>query len=163
MIEDEEDPNFDPFEKTSSNGAGATIPPEVVEEEEVLEALAAEAKKPKGPKAKKTEKDAPEVKEAPTVEGVILAKLGPNELPVVGKHYVLWGSSLMNDLRGRPVTVKAHVTLNEYVAAAVEHTQLLVGEGLKNPMFQDKDRIERTRLNAKWRYLGFICGQIDAL
>jgi hypothetical protein len=89
--------------------------------------------------------------------------LRPDELPVVGRHAVTWGSELLNDVRWRRVQRSSHLTENQYVELQVAHSQLLVDLGLKDEPHRGEGRVDRTERYARWRYKGFLSGEIDKL
>ena len=114
-----------------------------------------------------------------SIEG--LTELSDDELPEPGKHYVIFGSQHLNDTKARPVKRKAPMTLAKHVEAEIHHTQLLLDRGLKNPKVWTNpvtgasgvgpdfpgavlwDRIDRTAHYARWRYRGYVCGEVQSL
>lgn len=114
--------------------------------------------------------NAPDLSEAPKerlkeepepVTGLVELKV--NEEPVIGKHFVVWGSNFLQDIRERPVRRTAPVTEAEYVGGEVAHTKRLLEYKLKNPMYKRQDRVARTRAYAGWRYRGYVAGEIVSL
>lgn len=68
------------------------------------------------------------------------------------------GTNLPRFARNRPAP-----PLEEYVAEQVEAVRRLVGNGLKNPVHQGEDRVVRAERYARWRWHGFIDGEIARL
>lgn len=115
------------------------------------------------------------------IEGLQL--LGPDELPVVGQHYVVWGSAHLDDIKARPVKKTSRLTENQHAQTEVIHTQLLISLGLKNPkVWTDPktgkplldsereqpgaelwDRVKRTEHYARWHYRGYLVKEIASL
>jgi len=96
-----------------------------------------------------------------------LALLKPNERPVVGNHFVVWGSVLLNDIRERPVKRRA-VSEDEYALKMRREAEELVKRGLKDPdpnmdSKYDRSRADRAEKHARWRYKGFVCGEVASL
>ncbi len=115
------------------------------------------------------------------IEG--LAQLRPDELPNPAKHYVIWGSAHLDDIGPRRVRRSCPVTEDVHADREVEHTKTLLAHGLKNPkvwtdpktrkplMDSEKDqpgteqwdRVKRTEEYARWRYKGYVCGEVASL
>lgn len=96
-----------------------------------------------------------------------LVELRPNERPVSGRHFVTWGSVLLNDIRERPVKRQA-VSEDEYALKMRRNTERLVASGVKDPdpNLDDKyprKRADRAEQYARWRYKGFVCGEVASL
>lgn len=95
-----------------------------------------------------------------------LQKLRPDEIPVPGQHFVVWGSKLLDDIIPRPVRLTASVTENQHALEAGAHAQALVDGGLKDPHGGTKyprTRKERAEAYARWRYKGFLAGEVSGL
>lgn len=137
--------------------------------------------------------DAPDISPAPKKKGGVpgtlknsianLSELRPDEVPIVGKHFVVWGSVYLSDIRPRPVKKAVKMTEDEHAIREVEHTKVLLSYGLKNPkewtdpstrkplMDSERDqpgavqwdRIDRTEHYARWRYRGYVCGEVVSL
>jgi hypothetical protein len=133
--------------------------------------------------------DAPDVSGAPKsktpgtyknrIEG--LTQLQPDELPVVGRHFVIWGSAHLDDVKARPVKRAYLITEEAHAAREVEHTKVLLNHGLKNPVewtnprtgapgvdpstpgAERWDRVRRTEHYARWRYRGYLAGEVASL
>jgi hypothetical protein len=96
-----------------------------------------------------------------------LIQLRPDERPAIGVHFVVWGSVLLNDIRERPVKRSA-VSEDEYARKMRSETEWLVTQGLKDPdpnipMKYARSRTERAEQYARWRYKGFVCGEVHSL
>ena len=114
--------------------------------------------------------DAPDISDPPekAKEGIIesavgLIELGPDEIPTPGRHFVVWGSDYLDDIRRRPVKRSAPVTENEHAKREIAHTKRLLEYGLKNPKYKGLDRVGRTEQYARWRYRGYVCGEVASL
>jgi hypothetical protein len=59
-----------------------------------------------------------------------------------------------------PVVRQAHVTEAEYVGAEALATRLQIARGLKD---HDGKRVERAKAYARYRYRGFVVGEIASL
>ena len=136
--------------------------------------------------------DAPDISPAPkkskvppilnnSIEG--LAKLHSDELPDPKRHFVIWGSAHLDDIKPRRVRRSCPVTEDAHAAREVEHTKVLLAHGLKNPkVWTDSktgkplldtekgqpgaelwDRVRRTEHYARWRYKGYVCGVVVSL
>lgn len=113
------------------------------------------------------------------IEGLTL--LGPDSIPVAGRHFVVWGSAHLDDIKARPVKRSYPSTENEHASREIEHTKVLLALGLKNPKTwtdpatgrpglspdtsgaERWDRVQRTEHYARWRYRGFVAGEIAGL
>jgi hypothetical protein len=82
--------------------------------------------------------------------GSSLELLQPNEVPVVGRHYVTF--------EGRPMPV----LLGQYKRSEEDHVLRSASAvvGLKDP---DGKRFERAKAYASWRYKGYLCGEVSGL
>ena len=81
----------------------------------------------------------------PDLSGTALRLLRPDEVPMVGTHYVIWGDPPMP----YPVLVGVYaVTENAHVLLASGATEI---------------RQERAEAYSRWRYKGYLCGQVDGL
>jgi hypothetical protein len=60
----------------------------------------------------------------------------------------------------RTVVRRAHVTESEYVFKCKADTLVALASGLKD---HDGKRVDRTEAYAKWRYRGFLAGEIASL
>lgn len=81
----------------------------------------------------------------PDLTGAALRLLRPDELPVVGSHYVVWGEPAMP----LPVVVGSFRVSEDEYASLVEGSSEL--------------RRERAEAYARWRYRGFLAGQVSGL
>ena len=90
-------------------------------------------------------------------------ELGRNELPHASRHFVVWGSKLLDDIRSRPVKKVVDVTEDQYAARMRSEAQQLVDQGLKNPVWKEKNRMERAEEYARWRYKGHVAGEVQSL
>ena len=107
---------------------------------------------------------------APDEEVTGLTELKPTERSVVGQHFVIWGSLAFSDIRERPVKRHA-VSEDEYAAKMRRETEWLVANGLKDPdpekLYGKSDvlrhRADRAEQYARWRYRGFVCGEVASL
>lgn len=77
---------------------------------------------------------------------VNLHLLGPDEVPVVGEHYVVWGDPAL------PLVV----VRGAYAVSENEHVRLTATG--TNPLRQD-----RAEAYARWRYKGYVSGQVNGL
>jgi len=96
-----------------------------------------------------------------------LVELPPNERPKVGVHFVTWGSVLLNDIKERPVKRTA-VSEDDYARRMRKYTERLVAGGGKDPdpnldSKYLRSRADRAEQYARWRYKGFVCGEIASL
>lgn len=125
--------------------------------------------------------DSPDIAPEPETAGERpLALLRPDELPVVGRHFVVWGSVLLDDIRERPVRKASRSTEDEYARQMVAEAHKLVDMGLKNPRVRTDpktrkalmdsedggevwDRMDRANAYARWRYQGYVCGEVHSL
>lgn len=104
--------------------------------------------------------------EPPEPVTVKLRELKADELPIIGEHYVVWGSKLLNDIRQRPVTRIAPLTENQYANTQANAAALLTKHGTKDPpggSTYPPNRETRAETYARWRYQGYLCGQIKTL
>ncbi len=92
-----------------------------------------------------------------------LAELNHNDIPEVGKHFVVWGSKLLDDVQPRPVTRTAYVSERVYAGHMREVAERLVKEGIKDPLHRGKGRADRAEDYARWRYKGYVCGEVASL
>ena len=100
-----------------------------------------------------------------------LVDLPPDELPVVGVHYVTWGDGSLSMTKKYPVLRGASTTERDYVVRMGEEAQYLVDHGLKDPHvgrgeFIDnipRTRRERAEQYARWRYRGYLAQEIRSL
>lgn len=104
----------------------------------------------------------------PDLPNGILVELRPDELPVIGRHFVVWGSEFLNDIRERPVRRTSQEVENVYAWRIRDEAQQLVDMGLKDPDPRLPDRYPRHRCDraekyARWRYRGFVAGEIAGL
>jgi len=65
----------------------------------------------------------------------------------------------------RQITRSADITEGDYIANEVRVTQeqLKVGLIRTHPVVNGKDRLNRTADYARWRYRGFLCGEVASL
>ena len=96
-----------------------------------------------------------------------LVELPPSERPKVGVHFVTWGSVLLNDIKERPVKRTA-VSEDDYARRMRKHTERLVAGGVKDPdpnldSKYLRARADRAEQYARWRYKGFVCGEVASL
>jgi hypothetical protein len=75
-----------------------------------------------------------------------LRLLGPDEVPVVGTHYVVWGEPAM------PMVV----VRGAYAVSENDHVRLTA-------VGTDPVRQGRAEAYARWRYKGFVSGQVSGL
>ena len=99
-----------------------------------------------------------------------LVELRPDERPVVGKHFVVWGSAAFGDIHERPVKHHA-VSEDEYARKMRREAEALVAGGVKDPdpaehlgvEGEPRHRVDRAEKYARWRYKGFVCGEVASL
>lgn len=96
-----------------------------------------------------------------------LVELKPSERPTVGVHFVRWGSVLLNDIHERPVKRHA-VSEDEYARKMRKQAEQLVAGGVKDPdpnmdSKYKRSRADRAEQYARWRYRGFVCGEVASL
>ena len=96
-----------------------------------------------------------------------LVELRPAERPTVGVHFVTWGSVLLNDIKERPVKRHA-VSEDEYARKMRGEAEELVRRGVKDPdpnldSKYLRSRADRAEKHARWRYKGFVCGEVASL
>jgi len=86
--------------------------------------------------------------DADTLASAHLKLLKPSEVPVVGTHYVVWGEPAMPHV----VVIGAYkVSENEHVFATCV------------PLQENPQRQARAEAYARWRYKGYVSGQVSGL
>lgn len=116
--------------------------------------------------------DAPDISEPPKKKGVPgtfknkiegLDKLKPSELPVPGQHSVVWGSDYLDDIKVRPVKRAATISEDAYASRMRMEAEFLVKAGIKDPLHRGKGRADRAEDYARWRYKGYVAGEVRGL
>lgn len=92
-----------------------------------------------------------------------LSELKASEIPHAGQHFVVWGSKLLDDIYARPVTRTSHLTEDAYAARMRSDAKRLIELGIKNPLHKGQDRDDRAETYARWRYKGYVCGEVFSL
>lgn len=106
----------------------------------------------------------PRVQNLPSDEGVLL---NSDEKPVPGVHFLHWeGSDWM-------VIRPSHLTENEYVDMETEETRRTIAYfEIVDKALDDKgqyvnvdmgERLAKATENARWRYRGYLVGQVTSL
>ena len=106
----------------------------------------------------------PEPLQVPDAEGRLLA---PDEVPVPGVHYVEWESRDWGVVRG------CQLSESEYVRSQIEQTRLTVDRfGIRDEVLTPKGtyvsvpkehRLDRAASHARWRYRGYLAGEVSSL
>lgn len=97
----------------------------------------------------------------PPSEGLV--ELPPNEKPVAGMHFVIWGHGSLSMTEPYPVLKVAHTTERNYVTRMGDEARYLVEQGLKNPLHREQGRADRAEQYARWRYRGYVAGEVASL
>jgi hypothetical protein len=110
------------------------------------------------------DKPIPEVHQLPDAEGRLLSE---DELPVPGVHYVEWESRDWGVVRG------CQLPEAEYVRQQIEQTRLTVDRfGIRDEVLTPKGtyvsvprehRLDRAAAHARWRYRGYLAGEVSSL
>lgn len=105
--------------------------------------------------------------------GVLGVQLKRDGVPVVGSHWVLWGSELLGDVRPRPVLRSLSFSEDTHVAAELAVTALGVFASSEPDASSDtktlskeppsKERLAAAERYARWRYKGYLCKEISGL
>lgn len=111
----------------------------------------------------------PRVPDAPDIDAEVKVKLRllrEDEIPTPGIHYVLWGHGSLGMTDEYPVLKSANLNEIAYVTRMGLEAEELVEGGLKDPTpgaGYPKTRRLRAEMYARWRYRGYITGEVASL
>lgn len=106
----------------------------------------------------------PRIQDLPVI--TVETLLDPDTLPVPGTHYVEWENALWRVKRS------SFVTENQYVLMETEETRRMVAryeihdQVLSGDKYVDMDpgeRLQKANEHARWRYRGYLAGQVASL